>query len=165
METNQQSTKEFFKLASFIHLGLILGVVLFGMIVYFFLADFQHVDTTTEFPKLLVYLVPGLVVVGIVASNMMYRIRLNEVKERGDLKTKMQGYRESLIIRYMLLEGPALFALVAVFRTNNSSFMVYAGLMVVLMALKRPTLKSAIADLDLDQQEIALLEDPDARVL
>jgi len=165
METNQQSTKEFFKLASFIHLGLVMGVVLFGMVVYFFLADFQHVDTTSEFAKLLVYLVPGLVVVGIVASDMMYRFRLNAVKEREDLKIRMQGYRESLIIRYMLLEAPAMFALVAVFITNNSNFIVYAGLMVVLMALKRPTLRSAIIDLELDQQEIALLEDPNSKVL
>ena len=62
----------------------------------------------------------------------------------------------------MLLDGPALFALVAIFITNNTNYMVYAGLMVVLLVLKRPTRKSAVMDLDLDQQEIALLEDPDS---
>jgi hypothetical protein len=49
--------------------------------------------------------------------------------------------------------------------TNNSNFMVYAGLMVVLMATKRPTKKAAIADLALDQQEIAALEDSTASEL
>jgi len=70
-----------------------------------------------------------------------------------------------LIIRYALLEAPALFALAAIFMTNNSNFMVYAGLMVVLMATKRPTKKAAIADLALDQQEIAALEDSTASEL
>jgi len=162
METNQQTTKEFFKLASIIHLALVLSIVLFGVVVYFFIADFQQVDTSSEFAKLLVYLVPGLVIVAIIASNLVYRIKLNEVKVSGDLKTKMLGYQLASIIRYMLLEAPALFALVAIFTTNNANFMVYAGLMVVLLAMKRPTRKSAIADLELDQQEIALLEDPDS---
>jgi hypothetical protein len=162
METNQQTTKEFFKLASFIHLALIAVVVLFGMVVYFFIADFQRPDTRSELARLLVYLVPGLVIAGIVASNIIFRVRLNALKEIGDLKTKMYGYRESLIIRYALLEGPAMFALAAIFMTNNANYMVYAGLMVVLMTLKRPTRKSAIADLESDQQETALLEDPDS---
>jgi len=162
METNNQTTKEFFRLASIIHLALVLGIVLFGSVVYFFIVDYQQVDTQSEFAKLLVYLVPGLVIGGIIASNLVYRIKLNEVRFIGDLKTKMLGYQSALIVRYMLLDGPALFALVAIFITNNTNYMVYAGLMVVLLVLKRPTRKSAVMDLDLDQQEIALLEDPDS---
>jgi len=154
METNQQSTKEYFKLITFIHLALLLGVVLFGVAVYFFMADFQHPDTRSELAGLLVYLVPGLIIAGIIASNILFRLKVNALIGNEDLKAKMSGYREALIIRYALLEAPAFFM------TNNSNFMVYAGLMVVLMATKRPTKKAAIADLALDQQEIALMDDP-----
>lgn len=160
METNQQSTKGYFKLITFIHLALVLGVVLFGVVVYFFMADFQHPDTRSELAGLLVYLVPGLIIAGIIASNIVFRLKVNGLMGNEDLKAKMSGYREALILRYVLLEAPALFALVAIFMTNNSNFMVYAGLMVVLMATKRPTRKAAIADLALDQQEIALMDDP-----
>lgn len=162
MENTPQTSKEFFKLTALIHLGLVIGVVLFGLVVYFFIIDFQHPDTQSEAAKLLVYLVPGLVIAGILASNIIYRIKLNMIKGSEDLKTKMMGYRESLIIRYALLEGPALFALTAIFITNNVNFMVYAGLMVALMILKRPTLRTAIMDLELDQQETAILKDPDS---
>lgn len=162
MTNTQQSSKEFFKLTAILHLAMVLGVVLFGVVVYFFIIDFQHPDTQSEVANLLVYLVPGLVIVGILASNIIYRIKLNTVKGSEDLKTKMMGYREALIIRYALLEGPALFALAAIFITNNVNFMVYAGLLVALMVLKRPTLRTAIMDLELDQQEIAILENPDS---
>ena len=165
METNQQSTKGYFKLIAFIHLGVVLSVVLFGVVVYYFIADFQHPDTRSELAGLLVYVVPGLVIAGIIASNIVFRLKVNALMGNEDLKARMAGYREALIIRYALLEAPALFALAAIFMTNNSNFMVYAGLMVVLMATKRPTKKAAIADLALDQQEIAALEDSTASEL
>jgi len=164
METNQQSTKEFFKLTAFIHLALVLGVVVFGIVVYFFVADFQHPDTQSALAQLLVFLVPGLVIAGIVASNVMYRLRLNVLRDIPNLKIKLEGYRGSLIIRYVLLEAPALLALVAIFITNNANFLVYAGLMVVLMIIKRPTRKTAMMDLELGQQEISVLEDPDSMI-
>jgi hypothetical protein len=160
MENNQQSSKEYFKIISFIHLAILLSVVLFGIVVYFFAVDFKHPDIQSELAKLLVFIVPGLVIAGIISSNIIFRVKLNAIMGSEDLKVKMAVYRESLIIRYMLLEGPALLALAAIFITNNSNFMVYAGLLVVLMATKRPTKRSAIADLALDQQEIAVLEDP-----
>lgn len=164
MENTQQSSKDFFKITAYIHLALVLGVILFGIVVYFFVADFQHPDLESELARILVYFIPGLVIAGIVASNVTYRLRLNALRKITNLKTKLVGYRESLIIRYVLLEAPAMFALIAVFITNNANFLVYAGLMVVLMAIKRPTRKSAMIDLELGQQEISLLEDPDSMI-
>jgi len=139
---------------------MILGVALFGLVICFFVANFQQPDTRSEIAGILAYLVPGLVIAGILSSNIIFRVKLNGVIESEDLKLKMTVYRESLIIRYALLEGPALFALAAIFITNNINFLVYAGLIVVLLVSKRPTKKSAIADLALNQHEISSLDDP-----
>jgi len=165
MEINQHSSKEYFKLISIIHLYLVLGIVLFGLVVSLFIIDFRQVDTQSKLAKLFVYLVPGLVIVGIVAGNMIFRTKLNALKENKDLKSKIMGYRESLILCYMVFEAPAMFALVAVFMTNDINFIVYAVLMVIILAIKRPTTKSAIADLQLSQQEVAFLEDPDSIIM
>ena len=165
MEIKGQSSKEFFKIISIIHLALVSGIVLFGIVIYFFIADFQQPDTRSEIAGMLVYLVPGLVIAGIIASNIIFRVKLNGVIDSDDLKVKMAVYRESLIIRYALLEGPALFSLAAIFITNNINFLVYAGLIVVLLATKRPTKKSAIADLALDKQEISIMDDPESTLL
>jgi len=165
MEIKQQSSKSYFKIFSIIHLSLVFSVVIFGLAVCFFIADFQHPDTQSGLADLLVYLVPGLVMLGIIASNVIFRIKLNAIHENAELKTKMSVYRESSIIRYMFIQGPALFALVAIFVTNNINFLVYAGLMFVLLIVKRPTLRLAISDLNLNQEEKAVLENPDSIVL
>jgi hypothetical protein len=162
MEQNQQTTKEYFRTFKIIHLGLVMGIVLFGLVVTYFIADFQHPDNESDLAKILVYLVPGLVVGGIVASNVISKIKLNALSENIDLRVKLKGYGEPLIIRYALLEFPALFALVAIFITNNKNYLVYAVLLVVLIIIKRPTIKMAIADLELEQDEIAVVENPDS---
>ena len=162
MEQTQQTTKEYFKLLSIIHLALIAGMITFGLIVLFFIADFQHPDNSSDFARMIVYLVPGLAIVGLFASNFISKNKINQLKEKSELSAKLAGYREALIIRYALLEGPCLFALITIFITNDSNYFIYAGVMFFLLILKRPTMKSTITELELDQQEISYLENPDS---
>jgi len=103
--------------------------------------------------------------IGIIANNVVFRIKLNAINESADIKTKMAVYRESSIIRYMLIQTPAQIALCAIIVTNNINFLVYAGLMVVLLIIKRPTLRLAISDLNLNQQEKSILENQDSTIL
>jgi len=165
MENNQNSAKEYFKLITIIHSALVLGVILFGAVICLFIVDFQHTDTESELANLFVYLVPGLIMVGIVASNVIFRIKLNTLIDCEDLKTKMEVYRRASIIRYAFIQGPALFALMVIFLTSDINYLVYAGLMIVLLIIKRPTMKLAVSELRLDQQEIALLENPDSKIM
>jgi hypothetical protein len=162
MEQTQQTTKEYFKLLSIIHLALMVGLVLFGLVVSFFIADFQHPDNTSELARIIVYLVPGLCIAGLVASNMVSKNRVYQLKANSDLSAKLMGFREAMIIRFALLEGPGLFVLATIFITNDINYLIYAGVMVVLMLVKRPTMRSLIAELELDQKEIAFLENPDS---
>jgi MFS family permease len=164
METPQQTSKEYFRITSVIHMGLVLGVVIFGLVVSFFIADFQHPDMDSESARIFVYLVPGICILALFAAKLIFGNRLKSLMELDDLKTKMTGYRECLIIRYLFLEGPALFAMVAVFLTGNIIYLIYAGVVLVLFILKRPTLKATVKDLALNQEEVAKLEDPDAIV-
>lgn len=161
MELRKQSFKEYFRILVVIHLFLVLGIVLFGLVVSFLIADFKHSDNDSELAQLFIYLVPGLIIAGILGSGFVYKIKLNLLSECSDLQSRMTAYREATIVRYALLQAPALFALLAIFITNNINYLVYAGLMVVLMLIKRPTMKAAIAEMNLDQQDLADMEDPD----
>jgi hypothetical protein len=162
MENNQQTTRSYFKMLSIIHFFLVLGIVLFGLVVTFIITDFQHPDNDSDLAKLFVYLVPGMVIAGIVASNMISTFKLNALNTNSDFNVKLKGYSEILIIRYVFLDFPSLFALVVVFMTSNINYMVYAGLLVALLIIKRPTKKLVIADLELEQKEISFLEDPNS---
>ncbi len=161
MENIQQTIKEYFKIISIFHFALALGITVFGLVISFLVADFQHPDNESDFAKILVYLVPGLLIVGIVASKMVFSNRLNILKDEMDFKLKLEKYREALIIRYALLEGPGIFALVSVFLTNNSEYLIYAAAMLIFILIKKPSIKSAINELELDQTEISKIENPD----
>lgn len=164
MGNNQNSTKEYFKLISIIHSALALGIILFGVIICLFIADFQHTDTQSGLANLFVYLVPGLIMTGIIASNVIFRIKLNTLLISEDLKIKLEVYRRASIIRYAFIQFPALFALMVILMTSDINYVVYAGLMIILLFIKRPTMKLAISELRLDQKEIALLENPDSNL-
>jgi len=164
MEINHNSTKEYFKLISIIHMALVFAVILLGSIVCLLIVDFRHADTQSTLANLFVYLVPGLIMAGIIASNVIFRIKLNALLNNEDLKIKMEVYRSASIIRYAFIQVPALFALMVIFMTSDINYLVYAGLMILLLIIKRPTLKLAISELRLDQKEVALLEHPDSKI-
>jgi hypothetical protein len=162
METTQTTSKLYFQMHSIIYSFLILGIVLLGLIVSVFIADFQHIDRQSDLAKLLEYLLPLLTAVGIITCKMVCTFKLNSIKKQSDLKLKLTEYGSTMIIRCALLEVPALVAIVAVFVTSNPDYFIYCGVMILIMIARRPTLKLAVSDLDLGPQEISILKDPDS---
>ena len=74
----------------------------------------------------------------------------------------MTNYRGVIIVRYAFLEGPAFFAFVSALLTGNLIFLAFAGLVIIFMIYWRPTKSSVISDLELNQQEISIIENPDS---
>lgn len=101
---------------------------------------------------------------GILVGSLLAKSRCKALQMKSDLKEKLSGYRAALILKYALIEGPVLFAVVCYFLTKNMFFMGLAACAVVLFMSYRPTKSKAIYDLELNEQEVAMLEDPDAIV-
>ena len=70
----------------------------------------------------------------------------------------------TLIIKLAILEGVSLCMLVFYYMTANLLFLLLSGLTIVLFIMNRPTKEKAINDLELNQKERALIEDPEAIV-
>lgn len=162
MGTTEQTSKEYFKTLSILHLALTIGVLFFGLIVSFLILTGTMSNDRTDLDSILMYFIPILILGGLLAGNRIYKNKLVGLKESNDLKAKMTNYRSILINRYAFLEGPAFFALVAVMLTSNLFYLVFAGIMVIFMIYWRPTRNSVIADLGLNQQEISIIENPDS---
>lgn len=162
METTKQTSKEYFKTLSILHLALTSGVLFFGLIVSFLILTGTMSNNSTDLDSIFMYLIPVLILGGLFAGNRIYKNKLAGLKESTDLKAKMTNYRSILINRYAFLEAPAFFALVAVMLTSNLLYLVFAGIMIMFMIYWRPTRNSVIADLELSQQEISVIESPDS---
>ena len=162
METTKQTTKEYFKTLSILHLALTIGLVFLGLIGFYLIFSGIMSNNMTDLNMIFYYIDPILIIGGLYGSNWIYKNKLSALKEENDLKTKMTNYRGVIIVRYAFLEGPAFFAFVSALLTGNLIFLAFAGLVIIFMIYWRPTKSSVISDLELNQQEISIIENPDS---
>jgi len=162
METTKQTSKEYFKTLLILHLALTIGLLFLGLIGFYFIFCGIMANNMTDLNAIFLYIVPIIILGGLFGSNWFYKNKLSGLKEENDLKKKMANYRGVLIARYAFLEGSAFFAYVAALLTSDILFLAFVGLMIIFMIYWRPTKRSTITDLELNQQEIAIVESPDS---
>ena len=106
METNQMTTKAYFKALTIVYFALVAGQVVFALLALFLVQTGKLGDGGEELSNIFLYVLPFFVVGGILGSNIMFKKSLAEAKNKTGLLEKMNYYRSALIIRYALLEGP-----------------------------------------------------------
>jgi len=82
------------------------------------------------------------------------------IQSKDNLIDKMTAYRSSLIIRYALLEGPALFALAAFWVSGNFMFFCFSLLNTVLFMFCLPSKRRVINELQLNNDELLAINNP-----
>lgn len=146
--TTQTST--YLRLLQIIHIALIAGMVLFAIVTLVIHQADSSPFTSKEIMDILLYIVPAIAIGGSLASNIVFKNRLLEIKSVERLTEKLEGYRSALIIRYALLEGPSLLAIIAYLLTANFFFLGIAAIVILYFASLRPTREKIIYDLELD---------------
>ncbi len=162
METIQQTSKDYFKTLAILHLALVSGTLLFGIISYLLFVIDKSSNEFTEISGYFLFLVPIVFIAGLLASYLVYKNKLSSLIEINNLNEKLAYYRGAFLVRLAILEGTAFFAIVSVMLTNNIIFLLFAGLIIIIMIYYKPTRKSIIIDMQLNQQEIVIIENPDA---
>jgi hypothetical protein len=69
------------------------------------------------------------------------------LREKESIQEKLAGYQSALITRFMLIQGPAAFAIVAYIISGNIFFLFITGLMSVYFIFLRPTREKIESDL------------------
>lgn len=164
MSSTQQSSKEYFKTLGIIHLSLIGGLLLFGMVSVFLQTDSPSSDNNSSSIDVFMIFAPVIAFLGITASYLISNNRLQSIKKHDSLSKKMNEYRSTQIVKYALLEGPALFSLVSYLLTGNCIYLILAAVLIVLLFMNRPTKFKAISDLTLNKDERDLIDNPEAMI-
>lgn len=149
MENNQSiafTPKSFIQRITIIYLALIIGQLLFAGVSYSIVeTNFLSFDFGSD---VFVMLVPALAVGGAFASNFIYNKKIDELTSLESLNNKLIGYQTACIIRYALLEGPALLGIVTYMQTGNLFFLIIAGALIVYFITLRPTKEKIEMDLN-----------------
>jgi hypothetical protein len=122
MTPKPQTSKEYFNSLTILHSAMAIGQLLFGLVIYFQFSNSEATDEMNRINNVFRIMVPAFVIGGLFSSELLFRTLLKKVNQKTDLKERLIGYRSALIIKYALLEGPSLFAIIAFLVTSNLVF-------------------------------------------
>lgn len=159
MTTLQQNFKQYFNILRILHLSLLATVVAFGVAVQFVLlptGSFGSIENS----GLYVNLAAGYMVFAIAIGYWLFGNQMKNAKAGNNLSDKLHTYRSASIIRWALLEGAALAALVFYLLCGSVVLLAVAGISLVVFLLLHPNVMRLKIDLDLSPAELARLDDP-----
>lgn len=133
-----------------IHFALLAGMVLFAAVAFAVGKPFTTQINTTD-PLLIA--VPVLAVSCLFISNLLYKKFLAGAVEANDVPGKLVGYQTAFIIRNALIEGPALFAIVAFLLSGSVVFIAIAIALILYFFSLRPTKDKIAEELQLSYEQ------------
>jgi hypothetical protein len=164
MDNIKQTSGEYFRSLIIVFYGLISGQVFFGLL-SFFLVITNHLSSDgSDLSNIFIYIVPVFVLAGFILSHLIFKNRLKAISKKTSLFSKLADYRAALIIRYALLEGPGMFAIVVYLVTGNIIFILLATLIVLFFITIRPGREKVIKDLELNPNDEQILNNPNSEI-
>jgi len=162
MSTKKVTSKEYFKILDILYFSLLAGQIIFAIITLYLTLSGTINSQHKEFRDIFLILVPIFVAVGIYASNIMFKNKINLAKEKLSLIEKMSDYRSALLLRWALLEFPSFFSIIAFFLTGDFFFLGISALIIVFFINIKPNIDKVSIDLELSIGDKMTINDPDA---
>lgn len=153
-QAQNQTPSLILKQITIIHLALIAGQVLFGIVVFAIAKQQPHSPKNDA----LIYVMPAMAVGCFLASMLLPKNMISTIKSDQPLLAKLKLYQAAFIIRMALLEGPSLFGIVCFLLTNNIVFISISAALVLYAMYQRPTRQKIEDDLNLGYEEKAELD-------
>lgn len=149
-QNNQQQTpKNYLKTISILHIALVAGPLLLGT--FFYLQT--DVSTTSE-DDMMIYIFPLLGVAGIFVGQFLFKQLTSKLKKDATLSSKLATYQTASLVRWALVEGPALLNFVWFGNTSNSLFLAIGATLLIYLFLLRPTKTKIQNDLKLQGPQL-----------
>lgn len=157
-----QTLKQYFTSLTIIHAALVMGQVLFAGVAYYIHSQQSQRQVASTGDDITLYLTVAMAIAGVAGGHVISTSKIKSLRNLKSLGEKLSGYRTALILRYALLEGPSLFALVNYLTSGNIIFLAISAMLVAITILFRPSKERAIIDLEPNPVEKKDLENPDA---
>lgn len=143
-----------FQQLNVIYLALIAGQLSFAGVAYFLAMDSE---TASEL-GIMSYLVPAISISTIGASYFIYNMLIQKGQTLEDAVEKLGHYRMSNIVRWALIEGGNLFAIVIFLISGQTYLLAFFALGLGIFLLYRPSKNGFINDYQLNGEERVLVE-------
>jgi hypothetical protein len=164
MATKTLSSKQYIGKLQLIYAALLAGHLIFliGVVVLKIAGIIEFKEYF--FSKVLLLLIPALVLVVIILDKYLSITNLFKIKPNHSLNHKLIKYRAGYILKLMFYELPSLSASFAFFFTGNYIYLGILVITVLLFIFKRTDSGVINKELNLNEEEQNLMNDPDAIV-
>jgi hypothetical protein len=161
------TSKAYFKILSVLHGAMVAGQTIFAIIIFLVVylpgsgkpqASAAVLDPAHH--DVVFYVAMGLVGACILASFLLFRMRVRQLRQKEGLSVRLTDYRSALLQRDVLLEGPGILCTIAFYTTLNERFLALSCLMIFLFLIWWPTRQRVIADIEMEGDPV--LSNPDA---
>jgi hypothetical protein len=147
----QQTPQTYLKTIGVIHLALILGQVMFGVLIIC-----QTRQSILFIPKandsfFIVAII--LTITAIAGGTFWFKQNIDNATSKDSLKQKLMVYQTAFIKRFALLDGASLFAIVVSSVRGNLFYLLIAGAIILFMLVLRPTKDKIENDLNLSYDD------------
>jgi hypothetical protein len=136
---------------SIIHLALIAGQIMFIAVVLVLKGQYEIILQPEN--DLFFFIVPGFAVMALLSSNMIFKKLLDKAKLLNQHSDKLNNYRAACIVRYALVEGPSLFAIICYYLTGNLFYIFISGFCILYLFTLRPTKEKVEMDLMIELKD------------
>ena len=134
-------------------------MLVFAAVVFALVYSGKIVPTPDEnLTNTLTYVLAAVAIAGYAGAFFIYRQMLSRIDKSAELKKKMSSFLPALLVRSALIEVPALFAAVVMFMTAKLYLLAIPVFTFIVFYLMRPTPSTIAEDLQLSQNEKAMLE-------
>ncbi|MBS1520171.1 MAG: hypothetical protein JST50_04180 [Bacteroidetes bacterium] len=94
-----------------------------------------------------VFIAPVLALGGFFGGYLIFKKQKYVLSEKENIQERLTGYQSVLITRFVLIQGPAIFAIVAYILSGNIFFLFITGVMSAYFIFLRPTREKIESDL------------------
>lgn len=133
-----------------IFFGLLFGLVSMGSIIYV-INPTENFDFNFKNPLLIIMMV--VMIAGVFASGFLYNTLKSKIETKDSLQDKIAKIQQALIIKFALIEGPALLGIILFLVESNLAFLMLSVLMILYFVTLKPSKNKLADDMNLTSQE------------
>lgn len=134
------------------------GMLVFAAIAFFLVSTGTMGDSSdTSLTSIMLLLAICAAVGGVFGGNLLYKRTVQQALTKADIKEKLETYKSAAVLKFALIEGPCLFAIIAYMLTGNVQFLYLIALLLIVFLLQKPSKDKMAIDLELNEVEKQML--------
>jgi hypothetical protein len=159
MALKAQSGTQFLRTQMILYVALFMGMVIANSIATLFVI-YEPAEPSVD--RNILYVVTGvLLVYALISSLILSRKKLAEAARKDTIEEKLNAFTTIFIIRAASIEAAVMTAAVSIYLTQDLTFLVVAGVSLVLFLMQVPSKKNIFQELQFSKDEQNQFNDPD----